>query len=120
MQDLNELIGELLARELRPNTREDLGVFRQQLAAGTLAPEDARYIRALHERVVGGGAPKLPKAQREKPEPAAPPSEVERLRAEVAALRQREAALVAERDELQKTIGDLRQELDALRSASKG
>jgi FtsZ-binding cell division protein ZapB len=112
MQDLNKLIDELLARELRPNTREDLGEFRQQIAAGTLSADDDRYIRGLHERVVGGGVPKAKK--RAETEGAAAP--VVGLQAELSALKQREQALVAERDQLQSTVAALRQELEALKS----
>lgn len=113
--DLNRLIDELLKRELRPNTREDLGEFRQQLAAGTLAADDAKYIRALHARVVGGGVPTAEKPPSDGAQGAAAPSEVARLQAELAALRQREQALTAERDQLQKTVAELRQEIDALK-----
>ena len=113
--DINQLIDELLARELRPNTREDLGEFRQQNAAGTLAADDARYIRALHARVVGGGVPKAAKPSAGEATDGAAPSEVARLQAELAGVRQREQALAAERDQLQKTVAELRQEIDALK-----
>ena len=113
--DLNKLIDELLTRELRPNTREDLGEFRQQIAAGTLSADDDKYIRALHARVVGGGVPKAEKPQRDEATVGAAPSEVARLQAELAGVRQREQALAAERDQLQKTVAELREEIDALR-----
>lgn len=111
--DLNGLIDELLTHEIRPNMREDLGTFRQQLAAGTLAADDARYVRALHARVVGGG---VPKAQRKNDDAqaAAEPSEVERLQAALAESQRREHALVAERDRLQSEVADLRRQLEAL------
>jgi hypothetical protein len=114
--DLNTLIDELLARELRPNTREDLGTFREELAAGKLSADDAKYIRALHKRVVEGGAPKR------KAEPAddTEPGEAETLKASLADAQKREQALIAERDQLQKTVAELRQEIEALkREAAK-
>src|SRR5687768_18450758 len=77
--DLIKLIDELLTRELRPNTREDLGEFRQQIAAGTLAADDDKYIRALHARVVGGGVPKAAKPPAgEAPDGAAPNEKIGR------------------------------------------
>jgi len=113
--DLDRLIDELLKRDLRPNVREDLGTFRQQLAAGTLADDDARYIRALHTRVVKGGVPKAqPKEERDKA--AAKASEVERLQAALAEAQGREQALAAERDRLQQEVAELRRELEALKA----
>jgi len=111
--DLNPLIDELLTHDIRPNIREDLGTFRQQHAAGTLAADDARYIRALHARVVGGG---VPKAQRKHDDvqAAAKPSEAERLQAALAESQRREQALAAERDRLQSELADLRGRLEAL------
>ena len=121
MQDIDRLIDELLARELRPNTREDLGVFRQELAAGTLSAGDATYIRALHARVVGGGVPISQEEQEDDGQAAAKSTEVEMLQAELAESRRREQALAAERDQLQSTVAGLRRELDELRrDASKG
>ena len=117
--DLNKLIDELLKRELRPNTREDLGTFRRELAAGTLSKDDARYIRALHDRVVGGGVPKAREPAHDDDAPSAKPVEIEALKAELAAARQREQALAAERDRLQREITALRGEIEALK-ASKG
>jgi hypothetical protein len=115
--DLNRLIDELLKRDIRPNVREDLGTFRQQLAAGTLAADDARYIRALHARVVAGV---VPKARPKDDAPAAgKSSELERLRAELAESHRKEQALTAERDRLQGEVDALRKELDALK-APKG
>jgi hypothetical protein len=114
--DLDRLIDELLTRELRPGVREDLGEFRRQLAAGTLASDDARYIRALHARVVGGDVPKARPKGDDVPAASAKSSEVERLRAELAESRQSEQALAAERDRLQSEIAALRRELDALKS----
>ena len=119
MQDINRLIDELLTRELRPNTREDLGTFRKELAAGTLSNDDARYIRALHARVVEGGVPTASAPADEDDAPNAKPAEIEGLKAELAASRQREQALIAERDQLHSTVADLRKELDALK-AGKG
>jgi hypothetical protein len=116
MQDLNQLIDELLTRELRPNTREDLGTFRKEIAAGKLSADDARYIRALHARVVGGNAPLAGKKD-EDGESRAEPNQVEQLQGALAEARQREEALVAERDKLQSTIADLRRELDALKAS---
>ena len=74
MQDLEKLIDELLKRELRPNTRDDLAAWRKEVAAGTLAADDA---------------------------PAPSSGEIDRLRADLAAARERETALAAERDRLQ-------------------
>lgn len=118
MQDLNKLIDELLARELRPNTREDLATWREEIAAGTLSDDDARYIRGLHERVVGGGVPKAKKRDDVAPS-VSNPSEAARLQADLAAAKQREQALIAERDQLQATVAALRQEIEALK-AGKG
>jgi hypothetical protein len=113
--DLNKLIDELLARELRPNTREDLGTFRKELAAGKLSADDAKYIRALHKRVVEGGAPK----RKEEPDDTEP-GEGETLKAALADAQKREQALIAERDQLQKTVAELRQQIEALkREAAK-
>jgi hypothetical protein len=110
MQDLDKLIDELLKRELRPNTRDDLAAWRKEIAAGTLSADDQRYIRALHARVVGGGVPKA----RETPERNAPsPFEIESLKAALAEAKQREQALVAERDRLQGEVAALRKELEA-------
>jgi hypothetical protein len=112
MQDINKLIDELLAHELRPNTRDDLSTWRQELAAGTLSASDERYIRALHERVVRGGAPKAKKRDDEDDEPVgAGVSEVARLRAEV-------TKLTAERDQLQDTVAALRQEIETLKAGT--
>jgi septal ring factor EnvC (AmiA/AmiB activator) len=105
--DLNKLIDELLERELRPNTREDLGTFRKELAAGTLSKDDARYIRGLHARVIGGGVPKAPDQADDDDHTA--PDEVARLQAELAQSRQREQALAAE-------VAELRKEIDALKA----
>ena len=81
MQDLNRLIDELLKRELRPSTREDLATWSKDIAAGTLSSDDDRYIRALHARVVTGGVPKA----RETPARDAPsPSEIDSLKAALA------------------------------------
>lgn len=113
--DLDRLIDELLKRDLRPHVREDLGTFRQQLAAGTLADDDARYVRALHTRVVKGG---VPKAQ-PKDDPAKAParaSDTERLQTALAEAERREAALAAERDRLQQEVAELRRELEALKA----
>jgi hypothetical protein len=117
MEDLNPLIDELLKRELRPNTREDLAAWRKEVAAGTLSADDARYIRALHARVVAGKAPAPKKKEGADGHAAAEPSEVERLQAALAETRRREEALAAERDTLQATIADLRRELDALKAS---
>lgn len=111
--DLNQLIDELLARELRKNTREDLGTFRKELAAGTLSKDDARYIRGLHARVVGGGVPKAPD---EADDDDTAPDEVAPLKGELAESRTREAALAAERDRLRGEIADLRREIDTLKA----
>ncbi len=115
MNDLEKLIDELLKRELRPNTREDLESWRKEIAAGTLADDDARYIRALHERVVGGGVPKA-----REPGPGASQGsrsgESESLQAALAEARKREAALMAERDRLQSEVAALRQEIEALKA----
>ena len=116
MQDINKLIDELLKRELRPSTREDLEAWRKEIAAGTLSADDARYIRALHARIVEGGMPKAP----EKPETEAPSAnsgDLESLRSALAESRQREAALIAERDRLQGEIAALRLEIAALKAA---
>lgn len=109
MQDLKKLIDELLARELRPNTRDDLTTWRQELASGALSAGDERYIRALHERVVGGGVPKAKERVDEEDGPGAGIRDVARLQAEV-------AKLTAERDQLQSTVADLRQEIEALKA----
>ena len=118
MEDLNPLIDELLKRELRPNTREDLTAWRKEIAAGTLSAGDARYIRALHARVVAGNVPAAKKIDDSDGHADAEPS-VEQLQAALAEARRREEALAAERDTLQAAIADLRRELDALK-ASKG
>jgi hypothetical protein len=117
MQDLNRLIDELLKRELRPNTREDLATWRKEIAAGTLSADDARYIRALHARIVEGGVPKA-RVEEADAEPSASPSEVERLKSALAEATRREAALMAERDRLQGEVTALRSELEALRAKS--
>ena len=115
MQDLIKLIDELLKRELRPNTREDLETWRKEIAAGTLADDDARYIRGLHARVVGGGVPKA--REPVKGEAAAlKSSEVDSLRSELSEARQSETALAAERDRLQSEIAALRAEIEALKA----
>jgi hypothetical protein len=114
--DLDRLIDELLKRELRPNIREDLGTFRRQFAAGTLAADDARYVRALHARLVKGGVPKA-EPKRDDGEAALQPSEVERLQAALAEAQRRERALEAERDRLQSELGSLRKEIEALKAA---
>lgn len=115
MQDLIKLIDELLKRELRPNTRDDLETWRKEIAAGTLADDDARYIRGLHARVVGGG---VPKAREPRPGDAqgSAPGGTESLQADLAASRQREAALIAERDRLQGEVSALRAEIAALKA----
>lgn len=118
MQDLDKLIDELLKRELRPNTREDLSVWRKEIAAGTLSADDARYIRALHERVVGGGVPKARARAEDEAAPSGRPSEVETLKAALAEAKQREHALAAERDRLQAEVAALRKELDAQKARS--
>jgi hypothetical protein len=115
MQDLTKLIDELLKRELRPNTREDLETWRKEIAAGTLADDDARYIRGLHARIVEGGVPKM--REPSKGEAAALKSgEADGLKAALAAAQEREQALVAERDRLQDEIAALRQEIEALKT----
>jgi len=121
MQDLNPLIDELLKRELRPSTREDLAAWRKEIAAGTLSADDARYIRALHARVVAGGAPKARanvKDDANDGDADADASEVETLKSALAEARQREQTLIAERDSLQGEVAALRQELDALKAKS--
>lgn len=115
MQDLEKLIDELLKRELRPNTRDDLAAWRKEVAAGTLAADDARYIRALHARVVEGVAPKAA-APSDDDAPAPASGEIDGLRAELAAARERETALAAERDRLQGEVAALRREIEALRA----
>lgn len=115
MQDLTKLIDELLKRELRPNTREDLVTWRKEIASGTLADDDARYIRGLHARIVEGGLPKAREPRKD--ETQAPKSgEIEDLRSELAEAREREAALAAERDRLQSEVAALRQEIEALKA----
>jgi len=116
--DIGKLIDELLTHELRPNTREDLATWRGELAAGALSKDDARYIRALHARVVLGGVAKAEDVEDE-PEDEVTPSEVARLREELAASRQREQALAGERDRMEREIAALRSEIDALK-AGKG
>ncbi len=117
--DLNRLIEELLARELRPNTREDIGTFRQELAAGTLSADDARYIRALHARVVEGGVPKARKIEEKNVQTSSEYTGSESLQAALAEARQREQALTAERDRLQNMVADLRREIDALKAEKR-
>jgi hypothetical protein len=118
MQDLNPLIDELLKRELRPSTREDLATWRKEIAAGTLSADDARYIRALHARVVGGGAPKARETVSDDDDAHTSASDVESLRSALAEAKRREAALIAERDRLQGEVTALRQELDGLKAKS--
>ena len=115
MQDIDRLIDDILAREIRATTREELGTFRKELAAGTLADDDARYVRALHARIVGGG---LPKAQdtSEDGQAGPTPADTDALRAALAQSQQREKALEADRDRLQRLVGDLRKEIDALKA----
>ncbi len=116
MQDIEKLIDELLKQELRPNTREDLAVWRKENATGTLAADDARYIRALHARVVGGEP-----AARETRDDAPPSGKAkgDTLQTELAAARRREEALIAERDRLQDEVAALRREVEAMK-ANKG
>ncbi len=116
MQDLTKLIDELLKRELRPNTREDLETWRKEIAAGTLSDDDARYIRALHARIVEGGVPKA-REPRADDAPAPKSGEADGLKAALAAAQEREQALIAERDRLQAEVAALRQEIEALKSA---
>jgi hypothetical protein len=116
MQDLEKLIDELLKRELRPSTRDDLAVWRKEIAAGTLSADDARYIRALHERVVGGGAPKARARAEDEAAPSGRPSEVETLKAALAEAQRREHALAAERDRLQAEVAALRSEIEAMKA----
>lgn len=118
MKDLDKLIDELLKRELRPNTREDLESWRKEIAAGTLADEDARYIRGLHARVVLGGVPKA-REPRDDDKPAPKAGEIEGLKAALAEARRREETLIAERDRLQGEVAALRREVEALK-AGKG
>jgi hypothetical protein len=115
MQDIDRLIDDILAREIRATTREEMATFRKELAAGTLADDDARYVRALHARIVGGG---LPKAQDtiEESQAGTKPADIDALRAALAQSQQREKALEAERDRLQRLVGDLRKEIDALKA----
>lgn len=115
MQDITKLIDELLKRELRSSTREDLETWRKEIAAGTLSDDDARYIRAFHARIVGGGVPKAREPRKDEP-PAAKSGEPDSLRTELAEARQREAALVTERDRLQDEVAALRQEIEALKA----
>lgn len=116
MQDLTKLIDELLKRELRPNTREDLEAWRKEIAAGTLSDDDARYIRALHARIVEGGVPKA-REPRDDKAPAPKSGEVDSVKAALAAAQEREQALIAERDRLQGEVAALRQEIEALKAA---
>jgi hypothetical protein len=118
MQDLNKLIDELLKRELRPNTREDLATWRKEIAAGTLSADDARYLRALHARVVEGVVPKARATPPDERGPSAHTSEGESLKSALAEAHQREQALAAERDRLQGEVAALRRELDALKAKS--
>jgi hypothetical protein len=115
MQDLERLIEELLARDLRPNSREQLAAFRQELAARTLSDDDARYIRAFHARVVGGGAP-MARDNNESAQAGPKSFDVDSLQAELARSRLREKALEADRDRLQRLANDLRKEIDALKA----
>src|SRR6185503_8536512 len=100
MQDIDRLIDDILAREIRATTREEMATFRKELAAGTLADDDARYVRALHARIVGG----VPKAQDtiEESQADTKPADIDALRAALAQSQQREKALEAERDRLQR------------------
>jgi predicted RNase H-like nuclease (RuvC/YqgF family) len=118
MQDLNKLIDELLKRELRPNTREDLATWRQEIAAGTLSDDDARYIRGLHARVVLGGVPKAREPRKDET-PAPKPADADSLRSQLDESRRREEALAAERDRLEAEVAALRREIEALK-AGKG
>ncbi len=121
MQDIGTLIDELLARDLLSNTRANLKAFREEHAAGTLAADDERYIRALYERVILGEAPKPVRAAADDDEdddvPAAAASELAALRSENEALRRTVETLTAERDQLNATVIALRSELAVLKPA---
>lgn len=118
MQDLDKLIDELLKRELRPNTREDLAAWRKEIAAGTLSDDDARYVRALHARVVAGGVAKARETRSDDPQRSRS-GEIENVRSELAEARRREETLIAERDRLREEVAALRQEIEVLK-AGKG
>ena len=119
MQDIEKIIDELLKQELRPNTRDDLAVWRKENATGTLAADDARYIRALYARVIGGGAPAPGETHAGEPSGGKAVSDSDALQAALAEARRREEALIAERDRLQREVAALRQELEALKAAKR-
>jgi hypothetical protein len=49
--EVTRLIERLLRKGVSETLRDDLTEMKQQIASGTLEPEDARYVRALARRL---------------------------------------------------------------------
>jgi len=103
MSDTAKLIDELLARQLLPETRNDLETFKQDLEAGQLDAADERYVRGLHARLLGDGNDD--------------PIPVERTREELEDEIDDLKADLADRDA---RIAELEREVAALRNPSTG
>ncbi|WP_119419689.1 hypothetical protein [Desertibaculum subflavum] len=104
MDDLDQKIRELLDTEILADTRDDLLEFKKQLLAGRLPQEDAEYVRALHDRVMGGSrVVPIPPSETA----SADPKDLHLLKAENAELRRKGRIAVAERDKLRALIADL-------------
>jgi len=103
MSDTAKLIDELLARQLLPETRNDLETFKQDLEAGQLDAADERYVGGLHARLLGDGNDD--------------PIPVERTREELEDEIDDLKADLADRDA---RIAELEREVAALRNPSTG
>ena len=72
------LIQALLATNtMNEETTADLGRWLEEVRAGTLHPDDAEYIAALHARIIGNGA--QPDASDVHQEPNAAPERLDGL-----------------------------------------
>ena len=114
MKDVAALIDDILAiDELLPSTQEDLEDFKRDLAENQLGKDDREYIAALHERLVGGGAP-APVSSDDDDDEAYEDDEddqIDGLEAEIEQLKQ----TIAERDE---RIVDLERQLQSSQSTA--
>ena len=111
MKDVAALIDDILAiDELLPSTQEDLEDFKRDLAENQLSKDDREYIVALHERLVGGGAP-APVSSDDDDDEAYEDDQIDDLEAEIEQLKQ----AIAERDE---RIVDLERQLQSSQSTA--